>query len=297
MLHQSEIRKLPVLDIATGKILGFVRHIVFDHKGKRLAGIGLSTWTWSIRKYIHRENIRGIGEHAVTIESADVAKPLREQVDLMLFAKTKIPIIGSQVITARGRLLGTVEDYILDPSSYNLTEILLSSSLLQDIFQGFGRVPAHHIIAIGPDAVVVQDDTLVEGQTRGKEVPSESAPRDPEPEVSSSEPTSTEVSPSSNDLETHSGPSAFIGKQKQPPLVVLPRKLTQKKGDLGRHETRSVANVRYLRRVDEILGVKGYSENRHHTSVTDHPPVLMQIIHWGKLWLDRAIMQRPPNSY
>ena len=160
LCYQSEIRKLPVLDISTGKILGAVCQVVFDHENKRLAGIGCSTWIWGTRQYIDREDIRGIGDHAVTISSAEVAKPLKEQKRLMALIKANIPFLGSRVITIDGQLLGVVEDYVLDPTHYHLAEFSLSDSLFQDILRGLGRVPAHCIIAIGRDAVVVGDNTL-----------------------------------------------------------------------------------------------------------------------------------------
>ena len=230
MLHQSAMRKLAVLDISTGQILGLVRHIIFDHENQSLAGIGFSAWVWNSRKYITREAIRGIGDHALTIDSFESAKTLREQTALLRLIKANIPLLGAQVITTGGRLLGTVEDYTLAPMDYTLAEILLSGGLAQDLFRGYGRVPAQSILAIGRDAVVVHNDALSRNM-------------------------------------------AINQPKARPPL----------------------ANVRYLRRVDEVLGGK-HSPKGHGNQAAQSHSMFAQFLRQGKVWLDKATSQgRPPH--
>lgn len=293
MLHQSEIHKLSVLDISTGKILGVVRQIIFDPEGKRLAGVGFSTWTWGTRRYIHREDIRGIGDHAVTIISGEVAKPLTAHAELMQLTKNNIPFLGSQVITAGGKFLGIVEDYILDPIHYNLTEILLSDSLFQDILKGFGRVPVHCIVAIGRDAVVVQDDTTI--KPNKKEAPSESVPRSSE--QSSSEPIPRETSQDSNTPEATTKP--LCSTSQRPFLVALNGKPAKERSIShgSKPKNRLLVNVRYLRRMDEVLGVQSSSVGHNEYSAKQLSSLLAQVISRGKLWLHRTISHsRPPNT-
>lgn len=282
MLYQSEIRRLPVLDIASGKILGLVRQIIFDCEGKRLAGVSFSTWTWGTRKYIHREDIRGIGDHAVTILSIEVTKSLKDQPELMLLARMNIPILGSQVITAGGKFLGTVEDYILEPVDYSLVEILLSGSLFKDLFQGFGRVPAYSIMAIGRDAIVVRDSTLVTISTNGTPKPSES--ESVSPEASPSIP--GDVPRDSDNPQAKYPPDSV---PKGPFLVALPGRLSSKQGDSACPKNRHLANVRYLRRVDEILGV-GYQPSQAAVpGPIARASFFEQAIKTGKLWFEKAI--------
>lgn len=231
MLYISAIHKLAVLDTSTGLILGLVRQLIFDHRARHLAGIGFSRWAWDTRKYVVRDDIQGIGDHALTIASRTVAKPLKEHSHLEQLVKENIPSLDVHVITTGGRLLGQVNDYKLNPSDYTLVEILLSGGLAHDLFRGYGRVPAPSIVAIGRDAVVVDDDVLTE--------------------ITADEPKAKPV----------------------------------------------LANVRYLRRVDEILG------SNHPSKHGKKPKRLDSFIglwlHQGKAWPGKStskdtLDRRPP---
>jgi uncharacterized protein YrrD len=291
MLYQSEIRRLPVLDIGSGKILGLVCQIIFDYEGKRLAGVGFSTWTWGTRKYIHREDIRGIGDHAVTIPSHEVTKPLKDQPELMLLTRMNIPILGSQVITAGGKFLGTVEDYILEPVDYGLVEILLSGSLFKDLFQGFGRVPAHLIMAIGRDAIVVRDNALATINTNGRPKPSESAPKPLEDSFRI-------PGDVLQDIDNPQGDSTpFDSVTEGPFLVALPGKQSSGQSGPACSKNRPLANVRYLRRVDEILGVRYQPSQAAAPNPILRSSFLEQAVRTGKAWFEKAItMVKPGDS-
>ena len=220
MLYLSAIYKLAVLDISTGLILGLVRQVVFDHRSRHLAGIGFSRWAWDRRKYVTRSEIQGIGDHALTIASSSVAKTLTEHSHLEQLVKDNIPSLDAYVITTSGKLLGRVDNYRLNPTDYTLVEILLSGGLAHDLFRGYGRVPAPSIVAMGRDAVVVDDDALANMTTKGSKA------------------------------------------------------------------TPSLANVRYLRRVDEVLGANHPSS---HSRKPKRPDSIMGLwLHQGKAWLGRT---------
>jgi uncharacterized protein YrrD len=151
MRDTASLIGLQVIGVNDGKLVGRVTQVVCDLA--RGALVGLITGEGAAEKGVLAEDIAVIGEDAVMVPSAEVAKPLSEQPELL--ARRREPGRPLEVVTDEGRRIGRVTRIWIDPYAKQVTRYEVSTGLLQDLRAGPLSLPILPGTVHGEDTVIV----------------------------------------------------------------------------------------------------------------------------------------------
>ena len=151
----NDLRGMHVMATREGRDVGTVRDVLFDPDERAVLGIMVdSAADDGSRMFLPREQIRGFGERAVTVESEEdlagiaSAPRQREMID------HGVHLEGVKVITESGDALGKLDRVLLDDRG-----AIAGCHAKSGLF-GLGHqrdIAPADIVSIGPDAVVVRD--------------------------------------------------------------------------------------------------------------------------------------------
>ena len=157
----SQLRGHPLVDITEGREIGEVHDLLIDEqrriiqafatKGRLLHG---PTFVPALKATI--------GPDAVTFQPGALAGQDTSWLDKLPRATD---LIGMQVLTNTGQLLGTVDDLRLDPNSNSLAALELKpahTGILHRLGSGRRLLPASGVISYGPDTIIALEQTTTD---------------------------------------------------------------------------------------------------------------------------------------
>lgn len=155
---------LPVFQIDSGERLGTVSDVFFDinHHVKEilLEREGILTG----KAVVPVTDIKSVGEDAITIESIAIkADPEKNTNDFCLLNGEEA-LIGKDLYTEGGAILGTVADVYIGAESDNIVGYEVSDGLLADLVAGRKWLPFAQTVRIGDQIIVKADAKLSELQ-------------------------------------------------------------------------------------------------------------------------------------
>lgn len=186
MKKSKEIIGLPVISISDGVQVGDVKGMVVNPGQKNIEFLLIDENGGSASQlrgfsYLSAE---GVGDFAVTIDSScGIIDILKVNVLKELASEN---VIGTQVVTKKGKLAGKVTEYLVDPEDGNIKEFY---------FRGEGdksdkTVTIDKVITVGKEALIIDDTALdskaqnfKEGDERAAEVIEEVAEEDTAEEI------------------------------------------------------------------------------------------------------------------
>lgn len=144
---------LPVVINKTGEVLGEVKDLIYDPINNKLLGFILEegSWFWGT-KIIPVDRVEHIREDAVTIESKDLILDSSSQSEAKDLLEKKHKITGYRLQVEDGRVIGTIQDLILDPQAGTITGYEVSSGLIDDLLEGRQDIPV-------PEKVILVEDS------------------------------------------------------------------------------------------------------------------------------------------
>src|SRR5689334_12634591 len=115
MLHAKDLHGRAVIDVDQAKKLGAVDEVLLDPNGQRIAGLMVSHGTSFLDKSrsatIPASAVQAIGEDAITVRQTGEGDELGSDLgSLPRLSK----VLGHRVVTQGGKLLGTLEDVLLE---------------------------------------------------------------------------------------------------------------------------------------------------------------------------------------
>lgn len=155
MKKSHDIIGLPVISIADGKEMGAVKSLVINPDQGTVEFMVVSSQEWQLGiKAIPFKLVVGIGEFAVTIDSASAIIDLAEIPIANDLLKKNIQIDSARMITRKGRLLGKAGEYYLDEESGKITGVTFvpNGGEQQKI------LPEEMILTFGREILVVAED-------------------------------------------------------------------------------------------------------------------------------------------
>lgn len=187
MKKTQEIIGLPVISISGGVEIGRVKGIIINADEGSVDYIIVDSGTQSLNTMIiDAGNITGIGEYALTIEDGDDIKDINQVPEAVELLNKNVKIIGTKVITKKGRLIGRVSEFYVDEDNRcKITAVEYSSN--KDNEKTL-TAPRGSVITFGKDISIVEDnieDELIESK-------SQLVPENHMPEISEKEPASPE---------------------------------------------------------------------------------------------------------
>jgi uncharacterized protein YrrD len=185
MIKASQLVGRAVIDMEAAERLGRIREIIVQRDGERVAGFIVVhgetlVGTGGTRRMVPASAVYSIGPDAMTMRGSAMSDRLPELEDLPRMSD----IIGHKIITRSGRLLGLIDDMLINGSDGTIVGLVVGEGVrnkLENIFNPqrsrvHGYVRADADLHVGKDLIVVPDDALIEGEPATHESDREAAP-------------------------------------------------------------------------------------------------------------------------
>lgn len=157
-IKATNIMGLSVYSLKDGRKIETVSDVIYDPRENKIEALLIDKGGWfSEAKVIMFEDIKGVGEDAVIVESESVVKKAEDvKKEVASIAKDGKELTGSRIITENGKDLGAVSDLLVDPKTGQVEEFEVSQGTFQNLSGGKKRVKISDIITIGEDATIVK---------------------------------------------------------------------------------------------------------------------------------------------
>src|SRR3954452_15352259 len=184
MIKASQLVGRAVIDMEAAERLGRIREIIVQRDGERLAGFIVVhgetlLGTGGTRRMVPASAVHSIGPDAMTMRGSAMSERLPELDNLPRMSD----IIGHKIITRSGRLLGVIDDMLINGADGTIVGLVVGEGVrnkLENIFNPqrsrvHGYVRADADLHVGKDLIVVPDDALIEGEPSVQESDREAA--------------------------------------------------------------------------------------------------------------------------
>lgn len=158
MKRSKEIIGVPVISISAGIQVGIVKGLVLNPQQKTVEFLLLNEEENSKgMKGIPFRYAEGIGEYAVTVENESVMMEISRIGILQELMEKHINIIGTKVITRKGKYLGDANEYSIDTETGILKEVYYLADNENEY-----KIPVEKVITLGTEVLVVEDMAAIE---------------------------------------------------------------------------------------------------------------------------------------
>ncbi|MHB1419327.1 MAG: PRC-barrel domain-containing protein [Bacillota bacterium] len=156
MLRKSKkLLTMPVISLEDGQNLGRVRGLVIDTQNLEIAALTIHQRGWfSETRVIPFDRVRNVGEHAITVDKSSSIERASQLPQIAGLIKQSIPLVGARVITEDGTVLGTVEEFIFEPTG-KIHSLEISGSFLENLVKGRASLACSVVSTVGKEAVIV----------------------------------------------------------------------------------------------------------------------------------------------
>jgi uncharacterized protein YrrD len=172
MIKGSQLVGRAVIDMEAAERLGKIKEIIVQRDGERVAGFIIVHGETIVgsggkRRVIPASAVYSIGPDAMTVRGSSMQE-LAELDNLPRMSD----IIGHKMITQSGRLLGIIDDMLINRVDGTIVGFIVGEgvrSKLENIFNPqrprvHGYVRADADLHVGKELIVVPDDALIEGE-------------------------------------------------------------------------------------------------------------------------------------
>lgn len=156
MHRAKQLIGLPVIDLTSGKRLATVQSALVDLAGGEVVALVVQKGGWlKDGRALRILDLHAIGEDAITVSDPEpwvaVSKITDGRSELVPVDKLR----DRQVLTEDGRLLGTLEDVIIDTPTGTIREYVLSDGIIQDLLNGRVSIPVPEQAVVGDESIIV----------------------------------------------------------------------------------------------------------------------------------------------
>lgn len=152
MLRSKEITGSPVISIAGGVQIGTVKGLLINPQQKTVEFLLLNEP--KAAEGVHGlpfSYAEGLGEYAVTVENENALIQISRIGALRQLMEKSTAVIGTKIITRKGKLLGDAAEFSIDPESGNIKEIYYQDKDREKV------IPAQSVITLGQEVLIVED--------------------------------------------------------------------------------------------------------------------------------------------
>jgi uncharacterized protein YrrD len=172
MIKGSQLVGRAVIDMEAAERLGKIKEIIVQRDGERVAGFIVVhgetiVGTGGKRRMISASAVYSIGPDAMTVRGS----AMQELAELDNLPRMS-DIIGHKMITQSGRLLGVIDDMLINRADGTIVGFVVGEGMrnkLENIFNPqrsriHGYVRADADLQVGKELIVVPDNALIEGE-------------------------------------------------------------------------------------------------------------------------------------
>lgn len=154
MKKRSDVLDLSVICVDEGIEYGKVRELIIDPESGKVVYLIIDDGEWYLgAKYLEFQNILGIGRDAVTTQSVDNIKKIKEDDEVLELVKKGIKIIGAKVYSQSGEYIGLIDEYYIDEEDGAIIKCQLKGT------SGDNMIACSSIVTYGKSVLVVEDNT------------------------------------------------------------------------------------------------------------------------------------------
>ena len=120
LMRASEIGGLPVVTVNGGEDAAEIKDVVYDASEHHLIGFTLNKRGWfrgSMKASLPIANVAGIGADAVMVPDEDCLTARNDSSDTLARPKDGVDVMGDEVVSSSGSVIGTVVDVIIETGS------------------------------------------------------------------------------------------------------------------------------------------------------------------------------------
>lgn len=153
----SQLHKLPIMSLQTGKVVGVTRAPIIDMAKLEVMAFHCQANQLHQPSVLLIQDIRQISRDALIIDSFEDFSDPQDIVRLQPVLQDHFSPIGARVIDQQNRRLGKVEDYTLNIKTGLLQKLYVHQSLLRSMLFNNTMIDRTQIIEVKPKLFVVHD--------------------------------------------------------------------------------------------------------------------------------------------
>ncbi|MDO4541922.1 MAG: PRC-barrel domain-containing protein [Bacillota bacterium] len=160
-IRSRDILGSPVFAVDKGENLGQVKDYVFDPETRTIVALVIAgTKRLKDEKILPRENIRSLGQVAITIDDAAALTPKGSDGKIAALLKKRGEIVGINVITTNCGALGRVTDFYINSTTGAVTCLVLGGKPLDRFIKGNNFLDASMIQVFGSDVILAKEEAI-----------------------------------------------------------------------------------------------------------------------------------------
>jgi uncharacterized protein YrrD len=159
MMYISELKGKHVISLTEALKMGMVQDALLDPTGRYVAAIRVHS-SAGRDQVVRRQAVKHVGLHAIVLSmSDDLIDSAREdpELDRLIDLRT---LVGLEVISDQGNLIGRIQDALIDPETLNIEEYELTRNFWDRYLQTGPRIAAATILSCSKDLLIVPERTL-----------------------------------------------------------------------------------------------------------------------------------------
>lgn len=161
MKKVSELIGMPVLDGDKDVIMGYVRDVFIDQKGKKILFCKIEKKRWrGIAEKLYFDDILSYGERALVVASVVPNKKAQDPEKNVLSMQEDI--LDIEVISRKGQFGGILKDFIFNELTGNIEAGIISSGFIEDCVAGRKTFPVFGNISFSDDYLIVEQEAIDE---------------------------------------------------------------------------------------------------------------------------------------
>ena len=193
MKKSVEIQGLPIFSLIDGEQIGRVKQLIIkpDTGNVQILLVENDQDAIGIHVLSYADAI-GVGEFAVTVENKAAIREVGQLDGARELVLLGYKIIGTRVLSRKGQLLGTVDEYYVDPDTGSVTACTFREANDAASIKMFDRA---NIMTFGRDVIVVKQEEAVftPGEARPNAGEANAVAETAEQEVAATAPTEAPV--------------------------------------------------------------------------------------------------------
>lgn len=153
MKKSVDILGLPVISISEGTELGTAKSLVINPAQGAVAALVVDDGKWYLgAKLLPFAAVAGLGESAITVESAASVVSVTGAPDLEKLLAAGVSVIGAKVLTKTGRIQGRVTELAIDAAG----KIVICE--VEETDGAITHIPTQRVFTFAKDVVIVADE-------------------------------------------------------------------------------------------------------------------------------------------
>lgn len=157
MKPSKDFLSLPIVSLSEGQHIGYVKSLVVDSQSKSLAALVIDPkGFFKDQRIIPYSKVVSVGEDAITIDKGAYVEKSASLPEILQLIKERLSIIGTRIITQNGKTLGVVEEFFINPTNGQITQVEISGGKIEGFLSGKASLDAQYILTIGQDVIVAE---------------------------------------------------------------------------------------------------------------------------------------------